>query len=132
MAKAKRLDPAKETVVHIVSDERGWVHTHGLDKHGLPELEVRGVPLFLAEDAVVLLNEISDYLLNSGNPVKPGQTMQVGNRHIVFESGHSRDAALDAGHYDTPRLCVKDDPRMYGACSSKDHADGSDAKSRPS
>jgi hypothetical protein len=25
---------------HVLGE--GWVHTHGMDRHGLPELEVRG------------------------------------------------------------------------------------------
>jgi hypothetical protein len=118
----KELDPLEETVVHILSDGSGWIHTHGLDKHGLPELEVRDVPMFLAVDAVMLLNAISSYMLNNTDKkVLAGQNMQVGDRHVAFENGIPVNAKVDADHYKTRRLRVVDAPYMLGSCESPSH-----------
>ncbi len=67
---------------HVISgqDTKGWVHTHGMDEYGLPELEIRDVPGFLAEDAARLLNHVCDYMLDSGNVIKLGETMAVSSR----------------------------------------------------
>ena len=59
---------------------RGWLHTHGLCEHGLPELEVRNIPAFLAEAAARLLNDVADYMLKSGNTVRVGETMSLSKR----------------------------------------------------
>jgi len=111
-----KIVPQEATDVHIVSsgkETKGWVHTHGLSKHGLPELEIRGVPLFLADDAVRLINDISDYLLNSGKEVKVGQTMQLGPMCIIrFQT--SIPIIGDEEHFKTERWEIVD--AMTGRC----------------
>ena len=47
----------------------GWVHTHGMDRHGLPELEVRGVPGLLFEYAGNVLNEVCAYHYSASFPI---------------------------------------------------------------
>jgi len=84
--KTKKIDPQDVTELHIVSsgDVKGWLHTHGMAAFGKPELEMRGVPLFLAAPAAELMNHIADYLLNSDNKtVKVGETMQMSEMCIV-------------------------------------------------
>ena len=71
-------------VVHMVSSQ-GWVHTHGLAKRGLPELEIRGVcPEFLMWEAGILLNHIAEYMVATGLSVKAGQTYQYGSGPVVL------------------------------------------------
>lgn len=41
---------------------KGWVHTHGMDEHGPPELEIWDIPNFLAEDAARLLKHVCKYM----------------------------------------------------------------------
>lgn len=76
------IDVKKVVVFHCVSNgekTKGWVHTHGLAKFRLPELEIRGVPLFLAIPATNILIDIADHLLNSGKKVNTGETFSLGD-----------------------------------------------------
>jgi hypothetical protein len=61
-------------------DNKGWVHTHGMDVFGLPELEMRGIPGFLVEDAARVLKHVCDYMIDSGNRVCLGETMALSDR----------------------------------------------------
>lgn len=52
--------------------------THGLQEHAdHPEIEVCNVPGVLVRPLAQLLNEIADYVLNSGRKLKPGETMSL-------------------------------------------------------
>lgn len=52
--------------------------THGLREHANhPEVEVCNVPGVLVRPIAQILNEIADYVLNSGRQLKPGQTMSL-------------------------------------------------------
>jgi hypothetical protein len=62
------------------SETKGWIHTHGMDKFGLPELEIRSVPSFLAEPAAALLRHVSDYMRKPGVTVRVGETMETSPR----------------------------------------------------
>jgi hypothetical protein len=64
---------------HVISgsDTKGWVHSHGMDRHRLPELEMRNVPAFLAEAAADILREVCRYMIESGKKVSVGETMAV-------------------------------------------------------
>jgi hypothetical protein len=58
---------------HVIGT--GWIHTHGLQNEGYPELEIRGVPLFLAKPASELLYDVCDYMLGTRKRVQAGETM---------------------------------------------------------
>jgi len=52
--------------------------THGMRDFESPELELVGVPMVLAFDAVRTLNHVADYILNRADPpVRVGQTMDM-------------------------------------------------------
>ena len=116
----QRLDPRREVVVHHVTDgpAKGWLHTHGLDAHGKPELEMRSVPLFLGGAATGLLNELADHLLNdAASPFVAGDLIGWGRSSIqVLEARPDEDAGYDAGHYRTTRLVLVDPPSDECAC----------------
>lgn len=83
----KPIDVQKVIAIHMIisgANTKGWVHTHGMEAFGRPELEIVGLPLFMAKDAGVLLNEVCDYFLNGGKVIKVGETMQLG-RHAIFK-----------------------------------------------
>lgn len=106
-------------MLEYVSDgpARGWLHTHGLARHGKPELELRHVPMFLRTPACSLLNRVADYLLNDATaPLLPGQTMLLGNEAILLVASRpDEDAGYDSLHYDgCVRLCLVDPPP--GSC----------------
>lgn len=115
----ERLDPLREIAVHQITSgpAKGWVHTHGLDAHGKPELEIRGVPLFLGGAATGLLNELADYLLNDGATFAPGELVAWGRRSIQLrEARPDEEAGYAADHYRTPRLVLVDPPVDACAC----------------
>ena len=70
----------RDWIIHVVpgEDGRGWFHTHGLDKRGIPELEIRAVPTMFYSAAAEMLNRIADYLVRTGNVLEDGQSMQMG------------------------------------------------------
>lgn len=61
----------------------GWLHSHGMDRHGLPDLEIRHVPAFLGEAAVDLLRAACEYLINSKHEVRLGDTWSLSPRTTV-------------------------------------------------
>jgi hypothetical protein len=89
---------------HVISgkDTKGWVHTHGMDRLGLPELEMRSVPGFLAESAAKILRDVCDYLIESGNRVSVGETMAVSDR-TVFRFVKAEPIPGQENHYETER-----------------------------
>ncbi|HSD20929.1 MAG TPA: hypothetical protein VLC54_12875 [Anaeromyxobacter sp.] len=115
-----RLDPNREIELHHVTDgpARGWLHTHGLAAHGLPELEMRNVPLFLGKAAAGVLNDLADYLLNEATaPLLAGQLVRLGHYSVQVVAGQPDQAAgYDPEHYADIRLVVVDAPEMECAC----------------
>ena len=105
--------------IHMVSgrgEVDGWVHTHGLSALGLPELEIRGVrPNFLMRAAAHALNDIADYLFNSGDVVELGEPLELGANTFVRLAelapleGHEE-------HYADRRWAVVGLPSVCPAC----------------
>lgn len=105
-----RIDPQKHIQVHMVTSGEltsGWVHSHGMNAFDLPEIEIRGVPTFMMFAAGVLVNEVCDYLLNSGKKVELGQTMRVG-RDMPFRFEKLPPIPGDEGHYQVERWTLVD------------------------
>ena len=119
-SRRRRLDPRREILIDLVTDgpAKGWLHTHGLEAYGEPELEIRGVPLFLGPLASRVLNDLADYMLNDAEgPVLAGQLIRFGRSSIqVVDGGPDDDAGYDAGHYRTPRLLLVDPPDTGCEC----------------
>lgn len=95
----KRID-----LHYVISgrDTKGWVHTHGMNQYGLPELESRDVPGFLAEAAAAILNTVCDYMLDSGEIVSLGQTMALSPR-TRFRFMKPDPIPGEEDHYDVER-----------------------------
>lgn len=73
-----KVDVNETIIVHIVShDEKllSWVHSHGMEKFGLPELEMRDVPLVFSFAAGVMINVVADYMFNEKR-VKLGEVVE--------------------------------------------------------
>lgn len=114
--------------IHIVSTgvaEMGWIHTHGMTKFGCPELEMRGIPLYLMEPAAGLLNHIADYMIEqqqSGRtPVKLGHTMAV-SRRTALKFVKLPPIPECENHFLEERWALSDEP-MRGQCAEcgEDH-----------
>jgi len=109
--------------LHLVYDHQpgAWLHTHGLVKYGYPELEIRDIPIFLAEDGAHILNGVSQYMLDGKGSIKPGEIMQLGNRVLCFEEAQAM-IPDEESHYEVERLRVVDPPLppcMCDVCEAK-------------
>lgn len=66
------------------ASKTGWVHTHGLAKRGLPELEVRDVsPLWVMYPAAMTLMDIAAYMVSTGKVIQAGHTYQHGHGPVL-------------------------------------------------
>ena len=89
---------------HVISgtETKGWVHTHGMDQFGLPELEIRNVPAFLAGNAAAILRTVCDYMIDSGKKVALAETMAISDQSVV-EFQKAEPMVGQENHYDTER-----------------------------
>lgn len=126
----QKRDPVLEEVlkrvqIHLITDGEGtfrWIHTHGMEHWGLPNLEIRGVPMFLGPEATGLLNHIACYMVESqkeGKFVVPGERMQTGPMQI-FEFVTLPPIEGQEDHFEYPRLALSDAP-MRSVCGHPDH-----------
>jgi hypothetical protein len=71
--------PEAMWIIHAVAGrgEGAWLHTHGLRRAGVPELEMLGVAAPHVQRASELLNAIGARLLDEPAPA-PGQTFEAG------------------------------------------------------
>ena len=108
-------DPAVMRIDMVVGEGEagGWVHTHGLEEFGLPELEIRSVPhVFLLPCAAVIVTEVADYLLNGERPVALGDSLVLDDMTFlrVCKLGPLPD---HADHYVHERWTIVDVPPSY-------------------
>jgi hypothetical protein len=103
---------------HVIG--MGWVHTHGMADLGLPELEIRGIHDFLAEDAARLLKEVCGYMQTSERPVRLGETMSTGPR-TAFRFVKAALIPGNEDHYDDERWQLVDIERSCDCCGLKSH-----------
>lgn len=89
--------------------EGAWVHTHGMDEYGLPELEIRGIPNFLIEPAANILHAVTDYMLDSGKVIALGESFAVSDQ-IVFTFTKAVPLPGEEDHYDVERWLIADLP----------------------
>lgn len=113
----EEADRRERVRIHWVIDN-GWLHTHGMDRAGFPELEVRQVPGYLAEPASELLNILCDYMLSSGKRVKPGEVVAVSPR-TSFRLIEPQPMPGDEDHYVTQRLQIIDVESGCHCCGAR-------------
>jgi hypothetical protein len=95
--------------------ESGWLHTHGMEALGLPELEARHIPGFLCEANTTLLSFICDYMIESDARVRAGETMKISDRtHFRFVASEPMPGNED--HYVVERLQIVDFKMMCECC----------------
>jgi len=62
-----------------------WLHTHGLWRCGLPELEMLEVPSDQMQPAAMLLNDVASMTMEQ-RPAQPGQPYEIGgDLRVVFQ-----------------------------------------------
>lgn len=111
---SKAIGTKERVIFHWVIGS-GWVHSHGMESLGLPEVEVRDVPAFLAEAAADLLREVCDYMIESGKRIKPGETMALSQRtRCRFLAAEPTPG--DEAHYRAERLTVVEVKSVCDCC----------------
>jgi hypothetical protein len=95
--------------------EEGWLHTHGMAALGLPELEARHFPAFLGESATRILRHICDYMIESGTPIRAGETMAISDR-TRFRLIAPEPLRGNEVHYADARLLVADIEPICDCC----------------
>jgi hypothetical protein len=91
--------------VHCVTsgeETKGWVHTHGMSNYGLPELEIRNVPVFLGVPASTVLRAVCKYMLDSGKQINLGENMAL-NEKVAFSFRKAVPIPGEEDHYKAER-----------------------------
>jgi hypothetical protein len=97
----------------------GWIHTHGMADRGYPEVEVRGVPDFLAESAAGLIRHVCNYMLDEVVRINPGETMETSSR-TRFRLIKSEPLPGEEDHYAVERLHIVDVAQVCECCGQGD------------
>ncbi len=110
-----RLSPLRVITLYIVSDgpAKGCAFTTNMENFDLPNIEIRNVPLFLIEGAFDVLNATAEYLLNTTDEVKLGQTLGLSDRCAVrFEKLDPVEGSPPEGRWtltELPMACGQED-----------------------
>jgi hypothetical protein len=100
-----------------------WIHTHGLVTYGLPELEIRNLPVFMFPAGARLLNQVGQYMIDNRTAVKAGENMQVhdsSGRPLILHFWESPPYPGAEDHYEVERLAIVDPPGMAQCCDECD------------
>ena len=112
--------------IHLVTDgeaQLGWIHTHGMEEWDLPNLEIRGIPLFLGPAATSLLNHVASYMVGlqaEDRRVQLGERMQTGPMEI-FQFVELPPIKGDEAHFEHTRWALSDEP-MRTMCGAPGHS----------
>jgi hypothetical protein len=88
-------------------------------ERGYPEVEVRGVPDFLAESAAELIRHVCDYMLDEKVCIKPGETMEIVPRSR-FQMIKPEPLAGQEDHYTVERLQIVDVEQACECCGQSE------------
>jgi len=96
------FDPLRHVCVHVERGPRPYfVHTHGLEKFGHPDLELHGVPRGSVDVARSILRHVVAAVV-AGGRFRAGETTQLCGFHFAFAaSGHPEPA-----HFSNGSLCL--------------------------
>ncbi len=108
-------DTRREAISIQYVIDSGWLHTHGMDAEGLPELEMRHVPAFLADAAAGLLRQVCGYMLESGTSIRADETMSTSPR-TRFKFVKPEPMPGEEGHYESERLQIVDHEPVCDCC----------------
>lgn len=106
--------PVEGVLIHHVIED-GWIHTHGMDAFGLPELEIRNVPALFVEAAAHILREACHYMKTPGVVVRVGETMAVSPK-TAFQFIRPDPLPGDEDHYEVERWQIVEINRPCEMC----------------
>jgi hypothetical protein len=110
--------PRQRVVTHYLFDgefTKGWLHTHGMQEIGLPELEMRNVPSMFVEAAERLLKEVCAYMQRPDVVVRLGETMAVSDQ-TRFRFVKPAPIPGQEGHYEHERWQLAEIDSSCDAC----------------
>lgn len=100
LVRQRDLGPIGQIALHNDpwGPETRWLHTHGLQKFGQPELEIVAVPQSLEAEAAIILRTVAETLATgdgSGDPVlRAGMQVECDGAGLLF----ARQSQTDADH----------------------------------
>lgn len=110
--------PVPGVTIHHVTDgavTKGWMHTHGMDTFGLPELEIRHVPSYFVDAAARILREACRYLQKPDVVVKVGEAMAT-SPQTTFRFVRATPLAGNEDHYHVERWQLVEMASECGNC----------------
>ena len=88
-----------------------------MDRFGLPELEIRNVPAFLAGGAATILRTVCDYMIDSGKKVALAETMAISDQ-LVFRFEKAEPIVGQENHYDAERWQIVEAECVCSECGA--------------
>lgn len=83
--------------VQEIYDTNGiWMHTHGLEQFGLPNLELSFVNKDELSHYKMVVDSTAIYMLENGNILKPGDVIKLGDGH-VYKISYRKDQDSPTG-----------------------------------
>lgn len=122
--------PVEGILMHHVTSgamTRGWIHTHGMDRFGLPELEIRNVPSYFVDAAVRVLREVCRYMNQPGVVVKIGETMATSPK-TAFRFVRAEPIPGNEDHYQVERWQIVEIEPSCEACAGRNDGDDHGAR----
>jgi hypothetical protein len=112
-------EPSPSVLIHnVFGDEEGhWLHTHGLEEMGLPELEIRNVPSYFVDAAANHLRQVSQYMQEPDVFVKLGETVQVGPNSVA-RLVQAEPLPGNEDHYESERWVFRPVSMICSECGS--------------
>lgn len=82
--------------IHVTSKGKNiWVHTHGMEQFGAPDLSIRSSEQGKAAYFEALITSAALYVVGHGPTLKPGDTAELAGDGVVYDI---RQAAKSRGH----------------------------------
>jgi Domain of unknown function (DUF4261) len=70
--------------MHAIRNGRYWIHTHGMEQFGLPDIEVRFDDEGQRSYFINLLGNAAAYMIHQGRVLKVGDTSEMAGDGVVF------------------------------------------------
>jgi hypothetical protein len=84
--------------VQSVEDQGGfWIHTHGLDQFGVPNLEIFTVDQAQVDYCQSVINNTSVYLIANGDIIRSGNTLEIMGDGVMFKAKLKRKNEFPTG-----------------------------------
>ena len=97
----------------------GWLHSHGMARRGLPGVEARGVPAYLADAATGHLRALCRRMIRSGRRLPLGEVVEAA-RGTPVRFVRADPIPGEEGHYTAERWLLQDVKPACSCCGRPD------------